>query len=100
MEKTPATRMVEGLLTNMLGSFVKSTSDNNPPPQLAPEGEPITARSILDQIDKKLDNEPKTAMRLALILGAYIARQNDVGEKEALIAAGLAWGQTSGLTPR
>jgi hypothetical protein len=84
----------------MLGSYVQSSTKDMPPITLAAEGEPITARSILQQIEKMLDNEPKTAMRLALVLGAYLARQNDVSEKEALLAAGLAWGQTSGLTPR
>jgi hypothetical protein len=92
--------MVEGLLSSMFGSIVQSSTKDMPPLTLAPDGEPITAGSILDQIEKNLDHEPKTAMRLALVLGAYLARQNGVSEKEALLAAGLAWGQTSGLTPR
>jgi hypothetical protein len=99
-EKTTATRVVEGILTTMLGSVVENAQKGMPPLKLAEEGEPITPRSILQQIEKTVDTEPKSAMRLAMTLGAIIARQQGVTEKDALMAAALAWGQTSNLTPR
>ena len=99
-EKTTATRVVEGILTTMLGSVVENAQKGMPPLQLSEEGEPITPQSILRQLEKALDRDPKSAMRLAMTLGAMIARQQGVSEKEALMAAALAWGQTSNLTPR
>lgn len=97
-QKTAGTRMVEGILGSMLNSVVESATAANPMPPLSEEGEPITARSMLKQIEKLVDTEPKTAMRIALILGAYLARQQGVTEKDALISAACAWANTSGLT--
>ncbi|MFA5634660.1 MAG: hypothetical protein WC977_02030 [Anaerovoracaceae bacterium] len=99
-EKTTATRVVEGILTTMLGSVVENAQKGLPPVKLSEEGEPITPRSILAQIEKNIDAEPKVAMRLGMTLGAIIARQQGVAEKEALSCAALAWAQTSNLTPR
>lgn len=97
-EKTAATRMVEGLIGGFLGSALDSATKDRPLPQLSANGEPITARSMLERLDLTIDGDPKTAMRIALILAAYIARQHGVTEKEALLSAAAAWAQTSQLT--
>ena len=90
--------MVESLIGSMLSSVVENATAANPMPPLAADGEPITVLSMLGQIEKTYATEPKTAMRIALILGAYLARQNGIGEKDALISAACAWAQTSNLT--
>ncbi|MFA5053757.1 MAG: hypothetical protein WC565_06850 [Parcubacteria group bacterium] len=99
-QKTAGTRMVESLIGSMLSSAIESAQGENPMPKLSEEGEPITVLSMAKQIEKVYADEPKTAMRIALILGAYLARQQGVREKDALVAAACAWAQTADLTPR
>ena len=98
--KTVATRMVEGMLTSFLGSVVQDATANAPPIKLAEEGQPITIESVMKQLDLAIKTEPKSAVRIALMLACMLARQEGIGEKEALMFAGLAWGQTSNLTRR
>jgi hypothetical protein len=92
--------MVESLIGSMLSSAIESAQGENPMPKLAEDGEPITVRSMAKQIEKIYADEPKTAMRIALILGAYLARQEGVSEKNALVAVACAWAQTADLTTR
>ena len=97
--KTPGTRMVESLIGSMLSSALESAQGDNPMPQLSEDGEPITPLTMIRRLEKTWTTEPKVAMRIALILGAYLARQQGVKEKDALISAACAWAQTSDLTP-
>lgn len=99
-KKTAGTRMVESLIGSMLSSAIETAQGENPMPPLSEEGENITVKSMVRQIEKVYADEPKTAMRIALILGAYLARQQGVREKDALVAAACAWAQTADLTPR
>ena len=92
--------MVESLIGSMLSSALESAQGDNPMPQLSEAGEPITPQTMIRQLEKTWSSEPKVAMRIALILGAYLARQQGIGEKDALISAACAWAQTSDLTPR
>lgn len=97
--KTPLSSAIEGLLTGFLNNAATQASNSNPCPALCEPGEPITPESIIVQIEKSLDRgDQHTACRQALTLGALLARQANVGEKDALVFAGLAWGQTSQLT--
>ncbi len=97
-EKTALTSAVEGFVGGLLHSAAQNASNQNPPPKMAEDGQPITPQSIIEQLQKQLDHDPIAAMRLALTLGALIGRQAGVTEKNALIFAGLAWAQTSQLT--
>lgn len=99
-QKTAGTRMVEGIIGSMLSSVIENAQKDNPLPQLSENGEPITPLSMIRQLERCYGSEPRTAMRIALILGAYLARQEGYGEKDALMSAACAWAQTSGLTPR
>lgn len=91
--------MVESLLGSMLQSVVDTAQQANPLPPLSEEGEPISQRTILAQIQKNLESDPKGAMRLALVLASWIARQQGISEKDALMSAAVAWTQTTNLTP-
>lgn len=96
--KTPATQAVEGLITNLASGFIQHAAAANPAPPLAEDGEDITPRSIVKQIDKHLaagDHIP--AARLALILASWLARGEGLSFGEATKLAGLSWTQTSGL---
>lgn len=97
-DKTALSSAVEGFIGGFLHNAVTSASNNNPPPRMAEDGEPITPQSIMVQIERQLSRDPKVAMRLALTLAALIGRQAGVAEKEALLFAGVAWTQTSQLT--
>lgn len=99
-QKTVGTRMVEGFIGSMLSSVIENAQKDNPLPPLSENGEPITAQTMIRQLERTCSSEPRTAMRIALILGAYLARQEGIGEKDALMSAACAWAQTSGLTPR
>jgi hypothetical protein len=101
--KTPMQSAVEGALSGLFGSFVSAAQEKSPPPPLSDDGEPITAMSIHDQLGRslKLDNgttDRERAIRQALSLACYLARQEGWTEKDGLLAATLAWQQTANLT--
>lgn len=96
--KTIGTRVAEAALGTLMGSLVDGAAATNPMPRCAPDGEPITGRTIADRIGEEVENDPRTAMRLALLLACLIARQQKIPEKDALMAAAAAWAQTAQLT--
>ncbi len=98
MAKTVGTRMVESMLGTLMGSMVDGASAANPMPRCAPDGEPITPRTMANRIDEEVEKDPRTAMQLCLLLACLIARQQKVSEKDALMAAAAAWAQTAQLT--
>lgn len=97
-QKTTGTRMVEGLIGGFLQSALASATENAPLPPLSEDGQPITADSIVEQLTKHLHTEPKTAFRICMVLGAFLARREGIKEKEALTVVAAAWAQTANLT--
>lgn len=98
MAKTIMQRAVEQMLGGLAGGFVEQAQGAVPMPRCAPDGEPITPKTIADRIEEEVDKDPRQAMHLALLLACLIARQQKYEEKDALMAAVAAWGQTSALT--
>jgi hypothetical protein len=96
--KTIGTRMVEQALGGLLGGLVEQAQGTNPMPRCAPDNEPITPRTIANRIDEEVEKDPRQALQLALLLACLIARQQKMPEKEAMMMAVAAWGQTSQLT--
>lgn len=96
--KTMGTRIVEQALGGLFAGLAEQAEGQNPMPRCAPDGEPITARTIANRIDEEVENDPRTTMQLALLLACLIGRQQKMAEKDALTMALAAWGQTSQLT--
>lgn len=96
--KTVGSRIVESMIGSVLQGVVDNAAQADPLPPMSAPGEPITFRSILEQIELKLETEPRSAMRLSLVLGAWLARRQGLGDKDALMHAAIAWTQTTNLT--
>jgi hypothetical protein len=98
MAKTLGSKIVEQLLGNLAAGIAGEADNQVPMPRCAPDGEPITLRTIANRIDEEVDKDPRQTMQLALLLACLIARQQKMVEKDALMMAVAAWGQTSQLT--
>ncbi len=98
VEKTFLSRAVEGFIGGGLAAVAGSANEQHPMPRCAPDGEPITARTIANRIDEEVDRDPRQTIQLALLLACLIGRQQKMSEKEAMMMAVAAWGQTSQLT--
>lgn len=96
--KTLGTRIAEQALGGLFAGLAEQAEGKNPMPRCAPDGEPITPKTLSDRIAEEVERDPRTTMQLALILACVIGRQQKMQEKEALTMALAAWGQTSQLT--
>jgi hypothetical protein len=96
--KTLGTRIAEQALGGLFAGLAERAEGQNPMPRCAPDGEPITPKTLSDRIAEEVERDPRVTMQLALILACVIGRQQKMQEKDALTMALAAWGQTAQLT--
>lgn len=98
LPKTLGTRLAEQALGGLFAGLAEQAEAKSPMPRCAPEGEPITPKTLADRIIEEVERDPRTTMQLALLLACMVGRQQKLSEKDALTMALAAWGQTAQLT--